>query len=347
MSPLFWKECDMRRRSEVLVTEFLRDALAGDDVGVPKLDLMARTAGLLGERQSITHIKAFKRAKKSLGIRSRRAGFGARSQWLWQLPRQSDPALIKTEAAQKRRGPIPIDWVQGVAYLDPDRPPNDVPRHRWRQFVGDCKSFLSSPEKWAERGAGLGWDAMALFGLSEIAHIVKLATSPSNASKPRWGALHDLARRRFVLIARPVAIGSADPPIHAPAATASTFAGEQILEGGPQVGREPTGSGVQAACLRIMSPSNHLARERHSQARLTTTFVSPEKPSSRAAAGVTSIIRPRTKGPRSVIVTATERPFFLFVTSTLVPNGRVRCAAVKAFGFNLSPLAVRLPLWAE
>jgi hypothetical protein len=48
-----------------------------------------------------------------------------------------------------------IDWVRGVACLDPD-----VPRHRWRQFVGDC----SSPEKWAERAAGLGWDAMALFG---------------------------------------------------------------------------------------------------------------------------------------------------------------------------------------
>jgi hypothetical protein len=27
--------------------------------------------------------------------------------------------------------------------------------------------------------------------------------------------------------------------------------------------------------------------------------------------------------------------------------GFVRCAAVKAFGFNLSPLAVRLPLWVE
>jgi hypothetical protein len=30
--------------------------------------------------------------------------------------------------------------------------------------VDDCKNFLSSPEKWAERAAGLGWDAMALFG---------------------------------------------------------------------------------------------------------------------------------------------------------------------------------------
>src|SRR6202035_4661290 len=45
-----------------------------------------------------------------------------------------------------------------------DRPPNDVPRLRWRQFVGDCKSFLSSPEKWAEHAARMGWDEMALFG---------------------------------------------------------------------------------------------------------------------------------------------------------------------------------------
>jgi hypothetical protein len=153
-----------RGPSEAVVTKFLRDALAVDAVGVPELDEKARAKGLLGERQSITTAKVFKRAKKSLGIRSRRAGFGARSQWLWQLPRQSDPVPIKTEAAQERRGAIPIDWVQGVAYLDPDRPPNDVPRHRWRQFVDDCKNFLGLPEKWANRAAGLGWDAMALFG---------------------------------------------------------------------------------------------------------------------------------------------------------------------------------------
>src|SRR4029077_21140740 len=107
-----------------------------------------------------------KRAKKSLGIRSRRTGFGAGSQWLWELPRQTDPAPVKkeSEAAQERRIPIPIDWVQGVAYLDPDHPPNDVPRLRWRQFVGDCKNFLSSSKNWANRAARLGWEAMALFG---------------------------------------------------------------------------------------------------------------------------------------------------------------------------------------
>jgi len=30
--------------------------------------------------------------------------------------------------------------------------------------VDDCKNFLSSSEHWANRAAGLGWDAMALFG---------------------------------------------------------------------------------------------------------------------------------------------------------------------------------------
>jgi hypothetical protein len=61
---------------EALVTEFLRDALAADAVPVPELDEKARAKGLLGERQSITTAKVFKRAKKSLGITSRRSGFG-------------------------------------------------------------------------------------------------------------------------------------------------------------------------------------------------------------------------------------------------------------------------------
>jgi hypothetical protein len=40
-------------------------------------------------------------------------------------------------------------------------------------------------------------------------------------------------------------------------------------------------------------------------------------------------MRPRTKGPRSVIVTMTLLPL-LPVTRTLLPNGRERCAAVVA-----------------
>ena len=50
------------RRSQATVTQFLRDALAVDELGVPELEARARATGLLGERQSITHIKVFKRA---------------------------------------------------------------------------------------------------------------------------------------------------------------------------------------------------------------------------------------------------------------------------------------------
>jgi hypothetical protein len=79
-----------------------------------------------------------------------------------------DRAKVPSKPTQEPRenvaGAIPSDWVQGVACLDPDRPPNDVRRHRWRQFVADCNNFLSSSEKWADRAAQQRWDAMALFG---------------------------------------------------------------------------------------------------------------------------------------------------------------------------------------
>jgi len=70
------------------------------------------------------------------------------------------------------------------------------------------------------------------------------------------------------------------------------------------------------------------------------TGANPERPIARAPAGVRSIIRPGTKGPRSEMRTMTFLPFFLLVTLTRVPNGNVRCAAVSAPGFILSPLAV-------
>jgi hypothetical protein len=116
-----------RGPSEALVTKFLRDALAVNAVGVPELDEKARAKGLLGERQSITTAKVFKRAKKSLGITSRRTGFGAHSQWFWQMPQpeQQKESSVETrpEAAPARR--IPVYWFEGVARLDPDRPPID------------------------------------------------------------------------------------------------------------------------------------------------------------------------------------------------------------------------------
>ena len=54
-------------------------------------------------------------------------------------------------------------------------------------------------------------------------------------------------------------------------------------------------------------------------------------------------MRPPWNGPRSLMRTVTVAPVRAFVTSTRVPNGSVRCAAVSASGSNRSPEAVRLP----
>jgi hypothetical protein len=131
------------RAHEAVVAEFLRKALADEALGVSKLEAMARAAGLLGERQRITHARLFRRAKMSLGIRSIRDGFGAGGGWSWELPRISEAKALS---------PSPIG-----------PPPHDIPRHRWRQFVEDCHAFIAS-EGLANRAAQLGWGAMALFG---------------------------------------------------------------------------------------------------------------------------------------------------------------------------------------
>jgi hypothetical protein len=149
---------DLRRQARV--TAFLRKSLAGSAQDVLALEAMARTEGLLGDRQRITHAKPFKRGKRSLRIRSVRAGFGTNGGWRWELPCDRDGARQPVRAERR----VPVDWVEGIARLNDYRPPTDVPPHRWRQFVSDCDSFLNSSENWAERAAELGWDARALFG---------------------------------------------------------------------------------------------------------------------------------------------------------------------------------------
>jgi len=71
------------------------------------------------------------------------------------------------------------------------------------------------------------------------------------------------------------------------------------------------------------------------------TLATPDMPMREAAALDRSMILPFTNGPRSLIVTVTERPLLKFSTKTLVPNGNERCAA--AF-FLLSHGSVKLAL---
>jgi hypothetical protein len=177
-----------------VVTQFLRDVLAGGALDVPELEVRARAVGLLGEHQRITNAKLFRYAKKSLGIRSIRNGFGSGGEWLWSLEKQpaqpdADPsgarvggplpigdtyaehqdgiALIddpKDAPADSRTRNIPSSWIDGVERLDYQLRPTDIPPLRWRQFLDDCNKFLNSSEDWAERAAELGWDAIVLFG---------------------------------------------------------------------------------------------------------------------------------------------------------------------------------------
>jgi len=154
-------------RGQARVTAFLRNSLAEGAQQVLALEAMARTKGLLGEHQRITHAKAFKRAKRFLEIKSVRAGFGPSGGWRWELPCDSDggsAASPSTRLPVRAERRVPVGWVEGVAHLNYYRPPTDVQRYRWHQFVSDCYSFLNSSENWAERAADLGWDARALFG---------------------------------------------------------------------------------------------------------------------------------------------------------------------------------------
>src|ERR1700750_1332851 len=57
------------------------------------------------------------------------------------------------------------------------------------------------------------------------------------------------------------------------------------------------------------------------------------------------MIRPRTKGPRSVIFTTADSLFVRFVTRTIVPIGSVRCAAVMAFWSYTVPSAPLRPAY--
>src|SRR5262249_10919782 len=115
-------------------------ATANGPVLVSEIEASARAAGLLGSAQPITDAKLFKRAKKSLGIRSVHNGFGSAGKWFWLL--ETQPALLVADPPSEVASLIPSSWIEGVGRLNPQRPPPGVPMHRWRQFLTDCHRFL-------------------------------------------------------------------------------------------------------------------------------------------------------------------------------------------------------------
>jgi hypothetical protein len=175
-----------RAPNTAAVANFLQRALVAGAIDVTRLEAVARAAGLLGKRQQIQHAKAFKKAKKSLGIRSIREGFGSKGNWAWLLPANPvKPAKKEVDCtkdantcerarsvivnlnglpAELLSGRIPPHWVDGIARLESHQVPKEVPAHRWRQFINDCHTFLLAKENWAERAAGHGWNDLELFG---------------------------------------------------------------------------------------------------------------------------------------------------------------------------------------
>jgi len=197
-----------------VVTNFLRHALATSPLPVCKVEALARAAGLLGGDAALTHRKLFKNAKKVLGIRSVRNGFGADGRWWWSMPPSSAPApeghlltevpatyvprphapepssaLEPVDALQPVRadgkiqlgGRVPAQWIDGIARLDHLSAPKDVPVHRWRLFLHDCNCFLLARENGAGRATELGWNAEALFAFrfsNPLAHLRSAGLTP-------------------------------------------------------------------------------------------------------------------------------------------------------------------------
>ena len=75
--------------------------------------------------------------------------------------RQSWEAEEERAGIIEHDGKIPRAWAEGLAQLDPERPPGDVPVRRWQRFVDDVHLFL---DRWAAHAAALGWGPYELFG---------------------------------------------------------------------------------------------------------------------------------------------------------------------------------------
>lgn len=77
------------------------------------------------------------------------------------IPEAWSDAEEERAAILEHDGAIPRAWAEGLARLNPDRPPCDVPLKRWQQFVDDVGLFLDGP--FCAVAAALGWGPHDLF----------------------------------------------------------------------------------------------------------------------------------------------------------------------------------------
>jgi hypothetical protein len=196
-----------------VISAFLKDALAGGAAVVAELEAEARAAMLLGQGQGITHSKLFKRAKKALGIRSIRDGFGPAGEWFWMMPPHpgleiaelTEPTstnppsevingAVRLESQLTSRIGVPREWIDGVATLNRHRAPAHVPLPRWLVLIDDCERFL---DLWAVKAAAFGWNAEALFGCARAQPLAYLQVA---------GLLWVVAGRKLIKLHRDWAV---------------------------------------------------------------------------------------------------------------------------------------------
>jgi hypothetical protein len=117
-------------RRTASVTTFLQSTLADGRISVSELETKARTAGLLGDHQRVTHSKGFKRAKMTLRIQSVRDGFGVGGQWFWVLPAPAGPPIAKPAYDRLTRAAALATYAE----TDPSPAPHSivVPTDAWR-----------------------------------------------------------------------------------------------------------------------------------------------------------------------------------------------------------------------
>src|SRR3984893_14049341 len=135
---------------------FLQGVLAGGPAAVTEIEARARAAGLLGDRQDISHAKRFQHARAALGIRSTRQGFGRDGEWAWALPPPAEVPAPQAEGQLSTKSPVinaqpAVSGIYGGACsgADPNYPKmspaidpaNGMP-YEFRDVVGVPRSWL-------------------------------------------------------------------------------------------------------------------------------------------------------------------------------------------------------------
>src|ERR1700730_15094798 len=142
------------RKQDAMV--FLQGVLATGPAAATDIEARARAAGLLSDRQDISHAKRFKHAKAALGIASIRQGFGRNGEWAWVLPPPAEVPAPQAEGQLSTTSPVinaepKVSVIYGgaVSSAEPNypkmssaiEPANGLP-YEFRDVVGVPRNWL-------------------------------------------------------------------------------------------------------------------------------------------------------------------------------------------------------------